>query len=289
MVLFAPINFFFVYWKKLLSLIFKSDTQEKTITEEELLTIVEEAEQEGVIDNEDKELLRNALDFYDQQARDILTPRMDVTGISKTATTEEIAEKFLTTGLSRLPMYEESLDRIVGILHMRDFFSYTTGREGYQGIPLNSIITPPVYVAPQTNISDLFKLLQKEKGHMAIVSDEYGGTEGIVTMEDILEELVGEIWDESDKIVEKFIPLGEGAHRVLCTSSIDDLCDYLSIPTPDTESGAVSGWIVDMLGKIPEEGDSFTYENLTVTVHKTEHRRALECIIRQNSPKLQEA
>jgi len=286
MVLFAPINFFFVHWKKLLSLVFKSNQEEPTITEEELLSIVEEAEQEGVIDNEDKELLRNALDFYDQQAKDILTPRMDVIGISKNATTDEITEKFLTTGFSRLPMYDENLDHIVGVLHMRDFFSYTTGREGYQGVALDSIITPPVYVAPQTNISDLFKLLQKEKGHMAVVSDEYGGTEGIVTMEDILEELVGEIWDESDKVVEKFIPLENGAHQVLCAASMDDLYDYLNLQTkhPETESATVSGWIVDTLGKIPEEGDTFTHENLTVTVHKTEHRRALECIIETNTP-----
>jgi len=284
MILLSPVNLFFVYWKKFLSLIFKSNENEKIITEEELLSLVEEAEQEGVIDNEDKELLRNALDFYDQQARDILTPRMDVTGISKTASTDEITEKFLTSGLSRLPMYEESLDRIVGVLHMRDFFSYTTGREGF--VSIESIITPPVYVAPQTNISDLFKLLQKEKSHMAVVSDEYGGTEGIVTMEDILEELVGEIWDESDKIVEKFVPLENGAHQVLCTASMDDLYDYLQIPNPADESGAVSGWIVDMLGKIPVEGDTFTYENLTVTVHKTQDRRVLECIVKQNQPEL---
>ncbi|MCL2841050.1 MAG: hemolysin family protein [Defluviitaleaceae bacterium] len=287
MVILAPANLFFFYWKKLLSLIFKANANEKAITEEELLTIVEEAEQEGVIDNEDKELLRNALDFYDQQARDILTPRMDVTGVSKTATAEEIADKFLTSGLSRLPVYEGDLDHIVGILHMRDFFSHTTGRKGFEY--LGKIITPPVYVAPQTNISDLFKLLQKEKSHMAVVSDEYGGTEGIVTMEDILEELVGEIWDESDKVVEKFVELEDGTHCVLCTASMDDLYDYLQIPqkNPEGEFGAVSGWIVDMLGKIPEEGDTFTYENLTVTVHKTQHRRALECIIKQNQQALQ--
>ena len=119
---------------------------------------------------------------------------------------------------------------------------------------------------------------------MAIVSDEYGGTEGIVTMEDILEELVGEIWDESDEVVEKFVALGDGEHRVICTASMDDLWDYLAMKHHETASPTVSGWIVDELGKIPEEGDSFTFENLTVTVHKTEHRRALECIISCNQP-----
>ena len=116
---------------------------------------------------------------------------------------------------------------------------------------------------------------------MAIVSDEYGGTEGIVTMEDILEELVGEIWDESDEVVEKFVRQEDGTHHVLCTANMDDLWDYLHLKQQPTESPTVSGWIVDMLGKIPEEGDSFTFENLAVTVHKTEHRRALECVIEE--------
>ena len=289
-VLFTPFNLFFTYWKKFLGLFFKADLQDRAMTEEELLSIVEEAEQEGVIDKDDKDLLRNALDFYDQKARDILTPRMDVEGISKDSEPEDISARFLETGYSRLPVYDENLDHILGILHMRDFFKSSISREGLHGVNLETLITPPVYVTPLTNISDLFKLLQKEKGHMAIVSDEYGGTEGIVTMEDILEELVGEIWDESDEVVEKFVSLGDGEHKVLCTANMDDLYNYLnmSIKQPEKDSPTLGGWIVDMLGKIPEEGDSFDYKNLTVTVYKTQDRRALECIIRENPPEPQE-
>ena len=282
MILLKPVNHFFILWKKMLSLIFKTTLEEKAITEEELFTLVTEAEQEGIIDEDDKELLHNALEFYDQKIKDILIPRMDVTGIPKDATPDEIAEKFKDTGFSRLPVYEESLDRILGILHMRDFYGNTTANRWNKGIKIERIITQPLYVAPLTNLGDLIKLLQKEKSHMAIVSDEYGGTEGIVTMEDILEELVGEIWDESDEVVEKFVPLEDGSCRVLCTASLDDLWDYLDVEKHEAESSTVSGWIVDMLGKIPEEGDSFNFENLTVTVHKTEHRRALECVVYVN-------
>ena len=278
--LFTPFNAFFTLWKRFLGLIIKPSA-DKAFTEEELFTIVEEAKQEGVIDEDDRELLHNALEFNDQQVKDVLTPRMDVKGLAKDATPVEIAEKFKSTGLSRLPVYEESLDHILGVLHMRDFYNNTTSGKWNENASLEKIITKPIYVAPLTNLGDLIEKLKKEKSHMAIVSDEYGGTEGIVTMEDILEELVGEIWDESDNVVEKFVPLGSGEYRVLCNASMDDFWDYFEKHEMKDESEApsVSGWIVDMLGKIPEEGDCFEYEGLKVTVCKTEHRRALECVV----------
>ena len=278
-ILLIPVNRFFVLWKKFLGLIFKSNIDDKAITEEELFTLVEEAEQEGVIDEDDKELLHNALEFGDQKTEEILIPRMDVVGVSQSCTPEEIAVKFRSSGLSRLPVYKESLDHILGILHMRDFFGNTFGGKWNRGVRLENIITKPLYVAPLTSLGELIKLLKKEKSHMAIVSDEYGGTEGIVTMEDILEELVGEIWDESDKVVEKFVPLEDGSHRVLCSAGMADLWDYLALKKPEPDVPTVNGWIVDELGKIPEEGDSFTFENITVTVYKAEKRRALECIV----------
>ncbi|MCL2372977.1 MAG: hemolysin family protein [Defluviitaleaceae bacterium] len=279
-VLFTPFNAFFTVWKKFLSLIIKPSA-DKAFTEDELFTIVDEAKQEGVIDEDDRELLHNALEFNDQQVKDVLTPRMDVKGIAKGATPAEIAEKFKDTGLSRLPVYHESLDHILGVLHMRDFYNNSTGGQWNDGASLERIITKPIYVAPLTNLGDLIEKLKKEKSHMAIVSDEYGGTEGIVTMEDILEELVGEIWDESDKVIEKFVPLGSGEYRVLCNASMDDFWDYFEKHEMKDESEApsVSGWIVDMLGKIPEEGDSFIHDDLKVTVQKTEQRRALECLV----------
>jgi len=280
MILFTPINHFFTLWKKVLSLAFKTNLENQTITEEELFSIVEEAEQEGVIDKDDKELIHNALEFYDQKTKDILTPRMDVMGIPKNATPSEIVAKFQETGFSRLPVYDESLDHIIGVLHMRDFFNITACQNSTCEVNIDTLLTTPVYVAPLTNIHDLFKLLQKEKNHMAIVSDEFGGTEGIVTMEDILEELVGEIWDESDEVIETFVELDESTHRVICSADLDAFCEYFQLSKNfESESSSVCGWIMDTLGKIPEEGDSFDYENLAVTIHKTENRRVLECIV----------
>jgi len=287
MLLFTPVNLFFVKWRVFLGYFFKANTEDKQMTEEELLSIVEEAEQDGVIDKDDKTLVRNALDFYDKQTKDILTPRMDIEGIALNTPSEEIAEKFLETGYSRLPVYQENLDHIVGTIHMRDFFRRMTG-EGHKA-SLEEIITPSVYVAPQTNVSDLFKLLQTAKGHMAIVSDEYGGTDGIVTMEDILEELVGEIWDESDEVVEKFVTMEDGSVRVLCTASMDDLFEYLELQDkePENASPTVGGWVVDSLEKIPKEGDAFEYEGLHITVSRTEHRRALEIVVLKTAQETQ--
>ena len=282
--LLTPFSAFFELWKGLLKIVFKTTFEERTITEEELISIVEEAEHEGVIDKEDSKLLHNALEFYDQQARDILTPRIDVVAIARTATAQEISAKFLEKGLSRLPVYDESIDNIVGVLHMRDFFAHVTSPDGGKGLYLDFLMTPPVFVSAFTSIGDLFQRLQKGKSHIAVVSDEYGGTEGIVTMEDILEELVGEIWDEADEVVEKITRLSRDKFRVLCTTSMDDFYEYFDLPgkKPDFESPTVGGWIVDELGKIPEKGDTFTMDNLTVIVGKTQHRRALDCIVKVN-------
>ena len=269
-VLLAPINYLFKKWEKLLAIIFKAQFSQPIITEAELISIVEEAEQDGAIDKEDSELLHKAIEFYDQTTRDILIPRIDVIAIEENASPDEIRDKFLIKGFSRLPVYRENIDNIVGILHMRDFFANRQGN-----------LVAPVFVAASTNISDLFAMLKKQKTHMAIVSDEYGGTEGIVTMEDILEELVGEIWDESDQVVEKFTPLNHGRHRVLCTTNMDDFYQYFEITNknPEQAPATLGAWLVDALGKIPEKGDTTHLEGLKIMVHKTHRRRALECIV----------
>jgi len=275
MVLLTPISYLFLHWKTFLSRIFKTSGDDDRMTEEELYSYVEEAQQDGVIDEEDRQLLDNAIEFKDRRASDILTPRIDVAGISEESTPEEISKTFFETDYSRLPVYRESIDNIIGVVHMRDFFK---GLE--KNLTLQDTITPPLFVAPSTKITDLFKLLQTQKSHLAIVTDEYGGTAGIVTTEDILEELVGDIWDESDDIIVEFADLGDNRHKVICSAYVKDLFAHFDLPEDNAvESTSVSGWIMDMLGKVPEEGDTFTFENLTVVVHKTEHRRALECII----------
>jgi CBS domain containing-hemolysin-like protein len=152
-----------------------------------------------------------------------------------------------------------------------------------ENVPLESIIAPPVYAAPTARVRDLLTLLKKEKSHMAIVIDEYGGTEGLVTMEDILEQLVGDIYDENDEFIEEFIQLENGTHKIECAADIDKMFEYFQMDAPsDDESHhttTVGGWIMDKLGRIPEEGDTFTHENLTVTVTQADQRRAEVCII----------
>jgi CBS domain containing-hemolysin-like protein len=278
MFLLAPVNSLFVQWKKLLSTIYKSSSDDRGITEEELLSIVAEAEHEGAIDKEDKQLIHSAIEFNDLQAHDILTPRMNIVGASKDISMSDMTKLFLESGYSRIPVYNESIDNIVGIVHLRDFFDCVIGQKE----PLGSIISPAVFVVPSIKISDLFKLLQKKKIHIAVVTDEYGGTAGIVTMEDILEELVGEIWDETDEVIEEFVSLGDNKYKIICAADIDKMFKFFNL-TGEVESSTVSGWIMDMLGKIPEEGDSFTYENIVVTVHKAEQRRVLECIVAVNN------
>jgi CBS domain containing-hemolysin-like protein len=275
----TPVNFFFNKWNVLIKRLLKTGGEDRSITEQELLSMVDEAEHEGAIDENDHLLIHNAIEFNDLRASDVLTPRMDVEGLPKNSSLDEMAERFLTTGYSRFPVYEESIDHIIGVVHMRDFFRHMIKKDA----SIEKVISPAVFVAPSIKLSVLFKQLQKEKSHLAVVTDEYGGTAGIVTMEDILEELVGEIWDESDEIIEEFIPLGLNKIKVMCSADIKDMLDYFEVkPDEEVESSTVNGWIMDMLGKIPEEGDAFDYKHLTVTVHKTEHRRVLECIVTVN-------
>lgn len=277
-VLLTPVNFLFVQWKKLLSKLFKT-RESRPITEDELITLVEEAEQEGGIGGEEGELIRSAIEFGDLTAEDIFTPRVDVEGIPQDADSEEIARVFAQTGFSRLPVYEGTIDRIVGVIHQKDFYN----RVYHRAAPLSSIVQPAVFVPGTMKISDLLHLLQQRKAHMAVLADEYGGTVGIVTMEDILEELVGEIWDEHDEVVTTFEKLGDNCYKVVCSADLDEMFDYFRL-TGTSDASSVSGWVMEQLDKVPAEGDSFRYENLCVTVHKTDGHRVLEILVDVQPP-----
>ena len=273
-VAFTPINFLFSLWQRMISAVYKG-TADQTITEDELLTMIDEAEQEGAIDESDSELIHNAIEFNDQLVDDILTPRVDIVGITKQNTEAEISRNFTESGYSRIPVFDGSIDQIIGVIHLRDFFEHVI--QGKNGI--EDIIKPVIFVTPYMKISDLFARFQKTKSHFAVVTDEYGGTLGIVTMEDILEELVGEIWDEHDEIVEDFTKLEDGTYQVAASASIDKMFELFDL-TGEADSTTVSGWIMEQLGRIPEDGDSFEYENIVVTVTKTDHRRVVECVVR---------
>jgi len=283
MVVLKPLNNGIMKMKNALSSKLVSEDEEKTAAEEqaeleqELIFLVEEAEKDGSINEEDSLLITNAIEFNELEAADVITPRVEIVSIPITADKAQISAQFLESGYSRLPVYEDSLDNIQGVVHIRDFLRHLATDETAP-LDLKEILTPAIFTVTNARIKDLLKLMKKEKSHIAIVTDEYGGTEGIVTMDDILERLVGDIWDEHDEVVEEFKDVGNNKHRILCTAYIDDMFEYLDVKG-ESEATTVGGWIMDMLRRIPEKGDSFTFENLLVRVTKVDGRRALECIV----------
>ena len=275
MVLLAPVNWIFGCWKKLLEKLFNADGV-NPITEDELLTIVEEAETEGGIDTDQSELIQNAIEFNDLEAWDVLTPRVDIKAIEIDETQDEIAELFLSTGFSRLPVYEDDLDNIVGVLNQKDFHNYIKGTD----TPISEYVKPVIFVAGSMKIAQLLKRLQTVKTHIAIIVDEYGGTSGLVTMEDIIEELVGEIYDEHDAAaLQDIVQQQDGRYRVLCGTNIDKMFDYFDVEE-EIDATTVNGWVVLQIDKLPSVGDHFVYEadykRFDVTVTKADQRKALE-------------
>ena len=266
-VLLTPLNFLFKQWKKVLSRFFHSSASQG-ITEEELITIVEEARQDGGIDEQEGDLLRNALEFNELKAADILTPRIDVVGVNVCAGAEEIASVFTETGYSRLPVYQDSIDNIVGILYHKDFYNkiYGTGKG------IKDVIRPALFITRHKKISQLLQELQASNHHIAVVIDEFGGTVGIVTLEDILEELVGEIWDEHDEIIRSVEKFSDDEFLVLGNANVDKLLELLGYDE-ETEAVTVNGWIMNELQKLPEKGDSFRFHEWQITVMEMEERR----------------
>ena len=267
MVLLTPANYVFKQWKKLLSVLIRT-SGDSGITEEELLAIVEEAKPDGGIDEQEGSLIKSAIEFTELEAMDIATPRVDVTGIPVDADKEEIAAVFGETGYSRLPVYKDKIDDIIGIIYQKDFYNQV-----YRGVcGVEAIVRPALYVAKSKKINVLLKELQKNKMHIAVVIDEFGGTMGIVTLEDILEELVGEIWDEHDVVVQEIEKISDQEYLVLGNTSVEKLFEELG-GEEEFESFTVSGWVMELAERIPEEGDVLYYENMSITVMKMKDRR----------------
>ena len=227
-------------------------------------------------EKEEGSLLRSALSFDDLEAGDILTPRIDMEGIPVESTQEEAAEVFANTGYSRLPVYEETLDHIVGILYHKDFYNRVYGTD----TSIREVMRPALFTTANQKIDELMQELQKKKLHIAIVLDEFGGTVGLITLEDILEELVGEIWDEHDE-EEVFIhKVDKGTYLVDAAMDFDDFADFFHLKT-DSEMVSVSGWVMERCGGVPESGDRFTYDDLDVLVVKVDHHRIEELRVTQ--------
>lgn len=262
MKLLTPLNFIFRQWKKLLTRFFKTSSDDG-ITEEELLTIVEEAESVGGIGKDEGTLLKSALSFCDLTAADVLTPRVEVVGIPAEATVEETARIFDQTGYSRLPVYEGDMDHIFGILYHKDFYNNRKQMEA----SIRDGVRPVLFVSRSRKIDGLMRELQEKKLHIGVVMDEYGGTAGIVTLEDILEELVGEIWDEHDQVVCEIEETGAGEYDVSGRAHVEKLFLSLGISkSPETEARTVSGWVMEQIGCIPSVGDNFLYAGWNLEV-----------------------
>lgn len=276
--LFIPLTMFFSGLKKITNKLFKNKGENRSITEDELITIVEESESGGVLDEHESELIRSAIEFNDLEAMEILVPRVDIVAIDIHTPLEEISQIFRESGYSRLPVYEESIDNVVGFIHEKDFYMllYKKGKN------IKSIVQKIIYTAPTIKISVLLRQLQLEKCHMAIVIDEYGGTKGMVTMEDILEELVGEIWDEHDERVENITQHDDGTYEVLGSMNIEDMFQYFDLEVDDDEflSVSVSGWISEVLNKMPEINDEITFENLYIKVLAMDGRRVHSILVK---------
>ena len=275
----TPVNWLFSQWKKLVSKMFKSK-DDRTLTEEELLSLVEEVEHSGGIGEQESELIKNAMELNENDAADIATPRVDVVAIPVDASKEEISSTFAESGYSRLPVYEETVDGIIGIIHQNDFYREINNPK----INIHDIMKKPIFVPQTIKIGSLLKLLQHEKGHMAVVSDEYGGTYGIVTMEDVLEELVGEIWDEHDEVEEDFTKVSDGVYTVSGSADPEETLENLGIDK-EVDCATMGGWVMDELNKIPEVGDTFDCEGYTVTVTAVDGMRAETIEIKKDSEK----
>ena len=277
--LFTPLNVFFSLWKKLLGKLF--GTQENgSYTEDELITIVEEAQIGGSIGKEQQELITNAIEFDDLEAIDVITPRVDIVAVELGTSVEEIGRTFKESGLSRLPVYEDDLDNIIGILNQKDFHNYVVG----ENRELEQYIKPVAYVAESIKAAVLLKKMQTKKTHIAIIVDEYGGTTGLVTMEDIIEELVGKIYDEHDAIeMREVTRLYDGSYSVAGGANVEKFFEMVGEDI-DINATTINGWVMIELDRLAKVGDTFTYRSrhkiFHVRVTRADERRALMVQIR---------
>ena len=266
--LFYPLNMLMKLIKKAVDKLFK-EKQEQVITDDELINIVDEAQTEGGLDEYESKLIRSAIEFDDLTVVDILTPRVEVEAVEQGTPMEEVLGVYRETGYTRLPVYKETIDNVVGVINEKDFLNiYLDGASSF-----DPIITPVVCATPRMKISVLLRRLQKEKSHLAVVVDEFGGTMGVVTMEDIIEELVGEIWDEHDEVVENFAKLEEGKYEVQGEVTLTDFFQFFGIKKDAAEYDSVtlSGLIAQLAGKVPGVGEEIKFENLTLKVLSVEY------------------
>jgi len=273
--IFTPFNFLAAVWKKFIIKIFPVKQNQAT-TEDELLTYVEEVRQEGGINIQEEQMIRQVIGFDDLKVSGIFTPRADVAAVSTASTVEQIDRMFIETGFSRLPVFQDSIDNITGIILLKDFY-----HEVMKGLKTpQEIVKPVVFITKTIKIAKLLKTLQKKQSHMAVVVDEHGGTLGIVTIEDIVEELVGEIWDEHDKVVEPIKKNSDGSFTVLGGVNFEDMleavCGGQKINIEEIPDTTAANWIMESLGRLPRIGETLTWHFLKIVVLKVIRQRVME-------------
>lgn len=254
--------------------------EEETVSEEEIIMMLDIGEENGTIEPDEKEMIENVFAFSDVTASDVMVHRTRTTVVWLENTPEEILQIITENGYSRLPVCRDSIDDVAGILYTREYLLAVQKGDVQD---LTKLLHPAKFVPETIPAHDLLKEMQRDRIHMAMVVDEFGGVAGIVTMEDILEELVGEIWDESDEVIEEFIKTGDNTYRVLCDMDLEDMLSNFGFePEEDSDSVSVSGWVTEHFGHIPEPGETFDYENLTISVLKTDHKQVLEINVTVN-------
>lgn len=286
MKLFYPLTWLFVQLKEGVNKLLGSKTDEPSVTDEDVKALVDIGEEEGTFHTQERELLHNAIEFDDIVVKDILTPRPDVIAIDISTPIEEIKEMFIKEKYSRIPVYDGSIDNVVAIISHRDFFTKYVQNENFD---LSAITRKPYFVIGSVKIANLLKDLQKNKVHLAIVLDEYGGTAGIISIEDILEEIVGDIWDEHDDNELLIEEIAEGKYRLDGKISVEEFSDLYNIPLPETTFNTLNGWISDRLGYLPKKGETMEYENIRIYIEEVRNRRIEKAVTELLSPTIQTA
>ena len=278
-IILKPVNNLFCLWKKVISKVFKIQ-KHSGITEDEILTIAEEAENEGGINPQQLEIIKSAIELNDQEVIEAFTPRVDMVAIKDSCSKEELLNLFIESGFSRIPVYHDNIDNVIGIINEKDLINIVVNNKNEE---ISSIIKPLNVIQPHMKLSQLLKVLQNNKSHMALIADEYGGTMGIITLEDILEELVGEIWDEHDKVVNDIEKIAEDEYIVRGNANIEKVLEEFDFEE-EFEVNSVNGWVMQQFGKIPKVGESFEYKNLKIVIQKATKRCVLEIRITVDEP-----
>lgn len=248
------------------------------VSEEEIIMMLDEGEEAGSIESGEKELIKNVFSLNDTTAEDVMVHRSQVAFLKRDDARTTLLNEIAESGYSRFPVYGENIDDIVGILYAK---TYLTAQSRGERCEMKDFLMPPRFVHASTHINRILLDMQREHAHMAVVVDDYGGVIGIITLEDILEELVGEIWDESDEVIENIRERSDGSYDINGSTRLSDMCESIGCSI-DSEADTVGGWVTEMLGGIPESGESFECGGMHVTVESTDKRRVLKVNVNVN-------